>query len=207
MYSHADIWRAIDILADKAGYSPSGLAKKAGLDPTTFNKSKRISADKKPRWPSTESIAKILSVTDMTMSDFFSLAGDENGAGGKTIPVLRIDHAARVGAFGKDGRPAGKSWDAMAFPGAALDLFALEADGECGAPFYREGDVLILSTEADARRGDRVAVKADGAIHVGELQRRTGGRIELKTPRDGGKTTEIETASIDWIARILWVSQ
>lgn len=73
MYTHDDIWRAIDRLASSAGYSPSGLAKQAGLDPTTFNKSKRVS-NGKPRWPSTESIAKILSVTNMTMADFFNLA-------------------------------------------------------------------------------------------------------------------------------------
>lgn len=74
MYSHDDIWRSIDRLAQTFGYSPSGLAKKAGLDPTTFNKSKRTSNDGKPRWPSTESIAKILSVTGLTMTDFFGMA-------------------------------------------------------------------------------------------------------------------------------------
>jgi phage repressor protein C with HTH and peptisase S24 domain len=206
MYSHGDVWRAIDILADKAGYSPSGLAKKAGLDPTTFNKSKRVSADGKPRWPSTESIAKILSVTDMTMSEFFTLAGDEGGAGGKEIPVLRIDQAARAGAFDKDGRPTGKSWDGMPFPGATMGVFALECDGDRGAPFYREGDVLVLSQETDPRRGDRVALKDGGEIFTGELQRRTGGRIELKM-FGTGKVREFDAGTIDWIARILWVSQ
>ncbi len=73
MFTHSDIWLAIDRLAETAGYSPSGLSKKAGLDPTTFNKSKRISADGKPRWPSTESIAKVLNVTGGTMSEFLSL--------------------------------------------------------------------------------------------------------------------------------------
>jgi phage repressor protein C with HTH and peptisase S24 domain len=72
MYTHSDIWRAIDRLAQSLGYSPSGLAKKAGLDPTTFNKSKRTSIDGKPRWPSTESLSKILAVTETPMIDFFS---------------------------------------------------------------------------------------------------------------------------------------
>lgn len=69
MFTHEQIWSAIDRLAKDKGYSPSGLAKKAGLDPTTFNKSKRLSADGKPRWPSTESIAKILTVTGASLSD------------------------------------------------------------------------------------------------------------------------------------------
>ena len=63
MLTHSRIWNAIDTLAETHGMSASGLAKKAGLDPTTFNKSKRIAADGRPRWPSTESVAKILQAT------------------------------------------------------------------------------------------------------------------------------------------------
>ena len=73
MFTHSDIWNGIDRLAQSSGYSPSGLARQAGLDPTAFNKSKRFSKDGKPRWPSTESISKILAATDVTMSDFISL--------------------------------------------------------------------------------------------------------------------------------------
>jgi orotate phosphoribosyltransferase len=73
MLSHEDVWTAIDRLAQTFGYSPSGLAKQAGLDPTSFNKSKRMSPDGKPRWPSTESLAKILAVTGATMSEFIGL--------------------------------------------------------------------------------------------------------------------------------------
>lgn len=73
MLTHDDIWLAIDRLATATGYSPSGLAKKAGLDPTSFNKSKRVSPDGKPRWPSTESLSKVLTVTGTTMSAFVEL--------------------------------------------------------------------------------------------------------------------------------------
>ena len=60
MLSHDRIWQAIDRLAEEHDLTASGLARKAGLDPTTFNRSKRVAADGRPRWPSTESIAKIL---------------------------------------------------------------------------------------------------------------------------------------------------
>ena len=63
MFTHTSIWTAIDRLAQAFGYSTSGLAKKAGLDPTTFNKSKRIGPDGKPRWPSTESLSLVLTVS------------------------------------------------------------------------------------------------------------------------------------------------
>ncbi len=55
--------------------SPSGLAKKSGLDPTTFNKSKRITPDGRPRWPSTESVAKALDATNTDIDDFVRLIG------------------------------------------------------------------------------------------------------------------------------------
>ena len=38
---HKDIWRGIDQLAAHHGLTPSGLARRAGLDPTAFNPSKR----------------------------------------------------------------------------------------------------------------------------------------------------------------------
>ncbi|MFA7277262.1 MAG: hypothetical protein WC043_10735 [Pseudobdellovibrionaceae bacterium] len=73
MFTHETIWLAIDRLAVRAGYSTSGLARRAGLDPTTFNRSKRIAVDGKPRWPSTESIARVLDAAQITMPDFLEL--------------------------------------------------------------------------------------------------------------------------------------
>ncbi len=61
--SHEAVWAAIDALAARHGLSPSALARRAGLDPTTFNPCKRIGANGKPRWPSTESLAKALNAT------------------------------------------------------------------------------------------------------------------------------------------------
>ena len=60
---HEDIWRALDTLAAEHGMSTSGLARRAGLDPTTFNPSKRRMPDGRARWPSTESLAKVLLAT------------------------------------------------------------------------------------------------------------------------------------------------
>ena len=47
--------------------SASGLAKRAGLDPTSFNKSKRVTGEGRPRWPSTESLAKVLEATGASL--------------------------------------------------------------------------------------------------------------------------------------------
>lgn len=73
MLSHERIWSLIDALAARNGLSVSGLAKRAGLDPTTFNKSKRIANDGRLRWPSTESLAKILDATKTDVVDFYRI--------------------------------------------------------------------------------------------------------------------------------------
>ena len=79
MLQHADVWRGIDRLAAKYGLSPSGLAKRSGLDPTTFNRSKRVAKDGKLRWPSTESLAKILTATGASLEEFVGLLNGEIG--------------------------------------------------------------------------------------------------------------------------------
>jgi phage repressor protein C with HTH and peptisase S24 domain len=71
--THADVWKAIEMFANKHKMSCSGLAKNSGLDPTTFNKSKRWSKEGQPRWPSTLSISKILSATGSNIGDFAKL--------------------------------------------------------------------------------------------------------------------------------------
>ncbi len=107
MLTHSDIWRAIDRLAREYGLSPSGLARRSGLDPTTFNKSKRTSRDGKLRWPSTESIAKILTATGADLGEFVSYAGAAPAAGAvPTIPFLGLAARRRLGrgSFSRPGR-------------------------------------------------------------------------------------------------------
>lgn len=68
--THDQIWKAIENFAGAHRMSCSGLAKRSGLDPTTFNRSKRYSKEGQPRWPSTQSISKILSSTGTEIQDF-----------------------------------------------------------------------------------------------------------------------------------------
>ena len=117
MLTHSDIWNAVDRLAARAGLSASGLAKKAGLDPTTFNKSKRVTPEGRPRWPSTESVAKSLQATDTTVDTFVSLITDRGGASTQAVPLIGLAQAGTGGYFDDAGFPAGKGWDEIAFPG------------------------------------------------------------------------------------------
>src|SRR5205809_4246033 len=99
--THDQIWTAMDRLAARAGLSASGLAKAAGLDPTTFNKSKRVGPDGRERWPSTESVAKSLAATATSVATFVQLIEDA-GEAVRSVPMLGFAEAG-AGDYFDDG--------------------------------------------------------------------------------------------------------
>ena len=208
MLSHDQIWVALDRLAARAGLSPSGLAKRAGLDPTTFNKSKRVTSDGRERWPSTESIAKALAAAESSMETFVRLIGD--GAGdGRSVPLLGFALAGASGAFDESGFPSGKGWTEVALPTAEDGhTFALEISGDALAPAYRDGDVILVSPGTPIRKGDRVVVKTKaGEVTLATLKRRTAKAMELQAldATQAGRTMAV--SDVAWMARIVWASQ
>src|SRR6187401_3250199 len=141
MLTHAQIWGALDRLAARAGLSASGLAKKAGLDPTTFNKSKRITPEGRPRWPSTESVAKSLAATGTSVSTFMNLLVDGGKQAPQAVPLIGFAEAGAGGYFDDGGFPVGKGWEEIAFPAVTDEhAYALEISGESMQPTYRDGD-------------------------------------------------------------------
>lgn len=68
--THADIWQAIENVANANNMSCSCLAKKSGLDAGAFNKSKRWTKEGKPIWPSVQSLAKVMSFAGLTPLEF-----------------------------------------------------------------------------------------------------------------------------------------
>ena len=114
--THGQVWGALDRLAERAGMSASGLARRAGLDPTTFNKSKRITADGRERWPSTESVAKALAAANASVDSFVQLLGDAAARPAQSVPLLGLAQAGSSDHFDENGFPTGKGWDEMALP-------------------------------------------------------------------------------------------
>jgi phage repressor protein C with HTH and peptisase S24 domain len=208
MLTHAQIWTALDRLAARAGLSPSGLAKKAGLDPTTFNKSKRVTPEGRPRWPSTESVAKSLAATGVTMDTFVQLI-DPGGRTARAVPLIGLAQAGSGGYFDDGGFPVGKGWDEIPFPAVNDEnAYALEISGNSMEPAYRDGTVIIVSPAASIRRGDRVAVKTrEGEVMVKELKRRTSKSIELRSINPAHDERALSVRDVLWIARIVWASQ
>ncbi len=214
MLSHAQVWAGIDGLARRNGLSPSGLAKRAGLDPTTFNPSKRFAGDGRPRWPSTESLAKILEATGEPLKDFVAgiqkLAPDPAPAtGNRVLPFTAMSEADIEGTFDATGLPAGPSWNQMPFPDPKAEgLFALEVRGNEMLPLYRDGDVIIVAPNMAIRRGDRVVVKPrQKSLSVLLLHQRTESAMEFSQIGNDLPPVRLKHSDIDWVGRIIWASQ
>ena len=141
--------------------SPSGLAKLAGLDPTTFNKSKRGAANGKLRWPSTESLAKVLAATGASLEDFVALVSDDGAPDTRMVPLIgmaqagtsrlfrrcrfsRRLRAGRRSPFPKSPIPIAMRWRSPAIP-------CCRSIATATASWCRR--------RARLRRGDRVVVK------------------------------------------------
>lgn len=209
MLTHAQIWGALDRLAARAGLSASGLAKKAGLDPTTFNKSKRITPDGRPRWPSTESVAKSLAATGCSVEAFVALIDETARPPAKAVPLIGFAEAGAGGYFDDGGFPAGKGWDEIPFPAVNDEhAYALEISGASMEPAYRDGTIILISPAASIRRGDRVVVKTrDGEVMVKELKRRTAKTVELRSINSDHGDRSLPVRDVEWIARVMWASQ
>jgi phage repressor protein C with HTH and peptisase S24 domain len=205
---HGQIWRAIDALAARRGMTASGLARAAGLDATTFNKSKRAGPDGKPRWPSTESVALALAAAETSFDEFAALLAGRPGGAGRAIPIVGLARAGADGFFDDEGFPIGAA-ETVRFPGLGDDrVYALEITGDSMEPVFREGDVVIVQPGAPVRRGDRVVVRTRaGEVTAKTLGRRNEQTIELVALNPAYPTRELPAADIDWIARILWASQ
>lgn len=221
MLSHDSIWAAIDRLAERHSLTPSGLARKAGLDPTSFNKSKRVAADGRMRWPSTESISKVLDATGASLDQFMSYVSPDAGryqipqgsfpAQASSIPLLGMAQAGAGGFFDDGGFPAGQGWDLVEFPsppGRGAGVYALEVQGDSMKPLYRDGDILIVEPGAQVRRGDRVVVKTrEGEVMAKILARQGGKSIDLQSLNPEHPPRSLDMNDVEWVARIIWASQ
>lgn len=213
MLSHRAVWDGIDALARRHGLSVSALAKLAGLDATAFNVSKRVSKDGRERWPSTESISKILEATGDGFDAFVAGTGAFLQIGSHptnhSVPLLGLAQAGAGGFFDSAGFPVGQGWDEIALPTPGDGgIYALEVTGDSMEPLYREGDRIVVSRAEQVRRGDRVVVQTKaGEVMAKVLHRQTGRQIELHSVNPAYAPRIFELSDIEWMARIIWASQ
>lgn len=200
---HGDIWRGLDQLAHANGLSVSGLAKRAGLDATAFNKSKRVSKDGRPRWPSTESLSRALNAVGVGFAEFAALATQTDDG---SVPFPETGE--RVLCTDATLREA--NWSGLPFPVEDLGdgSFALDVvNGELAA-HYPIGTRLIASQTAKTETGDRIIIRLkSGGILLGALGESEADELNLTSLTSPAIETRIDREEIASLARIMWVSQ
>src|SRR5258705_66838 len=181
MLTHEHIWTGLARLAGRAGLPPSGLAKRSGLDPTTFNKSKRVTADGRERWPSTESVSKALAATNSSIDTFVQLIGD-TARTVQSVPLLGFAQAGAGGYFDDGGFPAGQGWDdEVGLPSVNDEhAYALEISFDQMKPTYRNSradkvrspsiqPVLLLYLDIQAMEASMKLLRIELALLIGIL--------------------------------------
>jgi phage repressor protein C with HTH and peptisase S24 domain len=211
MVTHKQIWNAIDALAARNGHTASGLARAAGLDATAFNKSKRVGPNGKQRWPSTESVAKVLAATGASLDSFAALTAGRKSQvqSPRALPVIGFAQAGADGYFDDAGFPVGSGWDEVSAPEVKDEhAYALEISGDSMLPAYRHGTVIVVSPGLEVRKGDRVVVRTvKGEVMAKELAKKTARKVELKSLNPDYPGRSLDVSDIDFIARIVWASQ
>jgi phage repressor protein C with HTH and peptisase S24 domain len=176
-----------------------------------------LSQDGRLRWPSTESIAKVLDATGASLEQFLSfirpstMTAQGISQPGSSIPLIGFAQAGAGGFFDDGGFPAGQGWDMVEFPAAAghrAGAYALEVQGESMLPLYRDGDILIVEPGAQIRKNDRVVVKTrEGEVMAKVLLRQSARSIELLSLNPEHPNRSFDLVDVEWIARIIWASQ
>lgn len=204
---YENVWDAVDKLAKKHGLSPSGLAKLAGLDATTFNKSKRMRPDGKKRWPSLDSINRLLEIFNISFEQFYALSAGEDDKENGSIPFIKLSELpAQITPDMK--KIVSHNWNKVLFPDFKDALYAIEVDHNNFSPFYRIGTLLVVSENSDIRKSDRVIIYLkNGEIKISEFIRRTPSKLIIGDINQPLSEEVIAISQISLINRIVWASQ
>ena len=97
----------------------------------------------------------------------------------------------------------------MRIPGELDEnVYALEIAGDSMDPVLRAGDKVLVAPNAVVRRGDRVVVKTTGGeVMAKELQKLTESTVELISLNPDYENRNLNRQDVQWIGRIIWVSQ
>ena len=145
-----------------------------------------------------------------SFAEFVSFTSDSESAGVyRNIPLIGFVQAGVSGFFDDAGYRTGGAWDEIPFPGLGDPYaYALEVTGDSMEPVFRDGDSIIVSPQANIRRGDRVVVKTKGGeVMVKVLLRQSARKLDLQSLNPNHEDRSLLIEEIDWMARVVWASK
>ncbi|WP_416900266.1 MAG: S24 family peptidase [Minwuia sp.] len=204
MLTHEGIWLAIDRLAERHRLSLSALSTKAGLDATALNRSKRVSAKGKPRWPSTESLSKILEATGTEFAELPALMSGKPPMPAR-LPCMSLAHLD-VSRLDEAGRPHGATWRRTGFPARGdPEAFALEIPDRSFEPWFRNGETVVVLRVTRIDPGDRLVLcMRNDDILVREVVDRSASSLTVRALNRRAENQSISRRDVRWVYRICW---
>ena len=201
---YEQIWDAIDKLAKQNGLSLSGLAKKSGLDPTIFNKSKRLRHDGKKRWPSFESLNKILTTCHTDFADFYLLAENKPIRQPRTLPYIVLSSLSQPDFDRFDTTV----WEKIDSPCFSENTYLVNLDSRSYEPLYNFGSTLVLEKRSEIRQKDRILILLkNGDVMIKEFLYRADNKITVCSLLKPARISELNISDIRLLNRIVWASQ
>jgi phage repressor protein C with HTH and peptisase S24 domain len=198
-----EIWQAIDLLAKNNGVSVSALAKKAGLDPTSFNKSKRISPLGKPRWPSMESLLKLIESVNISFQDLLNLATNKN----ISFSQIKIIELSELKKNEKTESIIQNTNKKLSIAHEKGETFAIIINEDGFSPIYKKEKSIIVIKAKKTSKGDRILIKTrDKNIYIGDLVKISALKYEIITI-PSWEIKQIGFEHIEFIGKVLWASQ
>ncbi|GAA3668256.1 MULTISPECIES: helix-turn-helix transcriptional regulator [Acetobacter] len=164
-------WHTLDMLARERGFTPSALARAAGLDATALNPSRRVGAGGVMRWPSLPTLLRVLDVLQVPLAVFArSVAGEGLNPtmpdeGGGLLRTLAYSMLQQTGVFDQYGLPCGPVWEHEASPGqwwGEPDAYVVRVDTDGMEPVVRDGGAVVVVPSLPLREGDRVLLHGPG---------------------------------------------
>lgn len=109
-------------------------------------------------------------------------------------------------AFWEDAYPAGQGMNRIHRPHDVNDpkAFALEVSGDSMSPKFEEGDIVVVSPEAQIRNGDYVVVKTDrGEVMIKRIRIKDN-LVILESVNPNHETRILDRKEIDFTYRVVW---
>ncbi len=170
--------------------------------------------DGRARWPSTESLAKVLNATGASLEAFTALVtgaralSHHRTLSQRRIPLIGLAQAGADGFFDDGGYPVGGSWDEVSLPEIGdMNAYALEnLWGFDGAriPGRRHGHRFPSRPDPSWRPGCRPHDRRGGAGQAVDAALRPP--VELKSLNPAHRDHSFDLKDVAWIHRIIWAS-